>query len=87
MAEAGLAEFSHSAESFDLDLLIEQLEDMERRAESLRRSLCSHNAALAQELERQFDELDDILFGRGLVRHAERASLEAETLRESSGVA
>jgi polysaccharide pyruvyl transferase WcaK-like protein len=77
MAEAGLAEFSHSAESFDL----------ERRAGSLRRSLCSHNAALAQELERQFDELDAVLFGRGLVRHADRASLDAEPLRESSGVA
>jgi polysaccharide pyruvyl transferase WcaK-like protein len=87
MAEAGLAEFSHSAESFDLDLLIEQLKDMERRAESLRRSLCSHNAALAQELERQFDELDAVLFGQGLVRDADRASLDAEPLRESSGVA
>ena len=29
----------------------------------LRRSLCSHNAELAEELERQFDELDDVLFG------------------------
>ncbi len=76
MADAGLAEFSHSVESFDLDVLIEQLKDMERRTESLRRSLCTHNAALAQELERQFDELDEFLFGLGPVRHADRASLE-----------
>ncbi len=76
MADAGLAEFSHSVESFDLDVLIEQLKDMERRTESLRRSLCTHNAALAEELERQFDELDEFLFGLGPVRHADRASLE-----------
>ncbi len=63
MADAGLAEFSHSVESFDPGVLIEQLHDMERRAEALRRSLCSHNAELAEELERQFDELDDVLFG------------------------
>ncbi len=64
MAHAGLAEFCHSVESFDPGILVEQLHDMERHAETLRRSLCSHNAELAQELERQFDELDDVLFGR-----------------------
>ena len=64
MADAGLAEFSHPVDAFDLGALVEQLHDMERRAETLRRSLCSHNAALAEELERQFDELDDVLFGR-----------------------
>lgn len=87
MADAGLAEFSHSVESFDPGVVLEQLKDMERGAESLQRSLCSHNAALAQELERQFDELDEFLFGLDLVRHLDRASLEVETLRESGGVA
>ena len=32
MADAGLAEFSHPVESFDLGVLVEQLHDMERRA-------------------------------------------------------
>lgn len=68
MADAGLAEFSHPVDSFDLGVLVEQLHDMERRAETLRRSLCSHNAALAEELECQFDELDDVLFGRAPAR-------------------
>jgi polysaccharide pyruvyl transferase WcaK-like protein len=84
MADAGLAEFSHSVESFDPDVLLEQLRDMERRGESLRRSLCSHNAALAHQLERQFDELDDVLFGLGPVPHADLGSLEVEALRETS---
>jgi polysaccharide pyruvyl transferase WcaK-like protein len=61
MADAGLAEFSHSVESFDPDIVLEQLQDMERRAESLRRSLCLHSADLAEKLERQFDELDDVI--------------------------
>jgi polysaccharide pyruvyl transferase WcaK-like protein len=64
MADAGLAEFSHPVDAFDLGVLVEQLHDMERRADPLRRSLRSHTAALAEELERQFDQLDDVLFGR-----------------------
>jgi polysaccharide pyruvyl transferase WcaK-like protein len=87
MADAGLAEFSHSVESFDLDVLMKQLGEMEREAESLRRSLGSHKAALARELERQFDELDDDLFGPGLVPHSPLGPLEVETLRATSGVA
>ncbi|MGO8861383.1 MAG: polysaccharide pyruvyl transferase family protein [Acidimicrobiales bacterium] len=79
MADAGLAEFSHSVESFDLDVLVEQLHDMERRAEPLRRALCSHNAELAEVLDRQFDELDDVLFGLGVVRGADRAPAYAGT--------
>jgi polysaccharide pyruvyl transferase WcaK-like protein len=87
MADAGLAEFSHSVESFDPDVLMKQLADMEGRAEPLRRSLCAHKAALAQRLERQFDELDDVLFGPGPLPHLHRQSMEVDTLRETSGVA
>ena len=68
MADAGMAEFSHSVESFDPGVLVEQLHDMERRADTLRPPSARHNAALAEELERQFDELDDVLFGREPVR-------------------
>jgi polysaccharide pyruvyl transferase WcaK-like protein len=82
MADAGLSEFSHSVESFDLGVLVEQLHDMERRADSLRRSLCSHNAELAEELERQFDEVDDVVFGRGSVGRANRAPAFAGISRE-----
>ncbi len=63
MADAGLAEFSHSIESFDPAVVIEQLHEMECREEKVRLSLCSHNTELAEQVERQFDELDNVLFG------------------------
>ena len=66
MADAGLAEFSHSVEAYDLTVLFEQLHDMEGRADTLRRGLCAHTSELAEELERQFDELDDALFSPGV---------------------
>ena len=67
MADAGLAEFSHSIESFDPGVVVEQLHEMERHAETLRMSLCSHNSELAELVERQFDELDAVLFRSALV--------------------
>jgi polysaccharide pyruvyl transferase WcaK-like protein len=63
MADAGLAEFSHSIESFDPGLVVGQLQDMERRAETLRLSLCSHNSEWTEHAERQFDDLDAVVFG------------------------
>jgi polysaccharide pyruvyl transferase WcaK-like protein len=75
MADAGLVEFSHAVESFDPDIVMEQLHDMERHAASLRLSLCLHNANLAEELERQFDELDDII--------PARVSREVQTVHQS----
>lgn len=63
MADAGLAEFSHPVHAFDPAVLVEQLHDLECRGETVRRSLRSHNSDLAEMLERQFDELDDALFG------------------------
>ena len=63
MADAVLAEFSHSVDSFDPAVVVEQLHDLECRADTLRLSLSSHNSELAELLERQFDELDDVLLG------------------------
>jgi polysaccharide pyruvyl transferase WcaK-like protein len=87
MADAGLAEFSHSVESIDPGLLVQQLHAMEHGAESLRQSLRWHNAELIEGLERQFDELDEVLFRVGSVPRADRAPLEVEMVREPTGVA
>jgi polysaccharide pyruvyl transferase WcaK-like protein len=74
MADAGLAEFSHSVESIDPGVVLEQLHDMERRSVSLRQSQCSRIPKWAEELERQFDELDEVLFGLDPVPRAPRAN-------------
>jgi polysaccharide pyruvyl transferase WcaK-like protein len=63
MTDAGLADFSHSIESFDPSVVVGQLHDMERRAEALRLSLCSRNSEWAEHAERQFDDLDAVVFG------------------------
>ena len=63
MANAGLAEFTHPIESFDPGDVVGQLREMEGHAETLRLSLCSHNSQLTEQVERQFDELDTVLFG------------------------
>jgi polysaccharide pyruvyl transferase WcaK-like protein len=63
MADAGLAEFTHPIESFDPGVVVGQLREMEGHAETIRLSLCSHNSELAEQVERQFDELDAVLFG------------------------
>jgi polysaccharide pyruvyl transferase WcaK-like protein len=63
MADAGLAEFTHPIESFDPGVVVGQLREMEGHADTIRLSLCSHNSELAEQVERQFDELDAVLFG------------------------
>jgi hypothetical protein len=56
MADEGLVEFSHPVESFDLGVLLEQVDDMKRGEDWLRWSLCSHNADLDNEFQRRYDE-------------------------------
>jgi polysaccharide pyruvyl transferase WcaK-like protein len=68
MTAAGLGMYSHPVESFDADVVIAQLRDMEQHEATLRQSLLAHTAQLAEQLQRQFDELDDALFGRHPVR-------------------
>jgi len=62
MEEMGLGEFCQSANSLDLDLLIKQFEELESRAPELRRVIAYRNLANARLLDRQFDQLDTLLF-------------------------
>jgi hypothetical protein len=84
MADAGLVEFSHPVESFGLGVLLEQVHDMKRREDWFRWSLCSHKADLHKELQRHYDDLDDILFGVGSVRRVDAATAFAETWRRGA---
>lgn len=62
MEEMGLDEFCQSANSLDLDLLIKQFLQIESRAPELRRAIAYRNLANARLLDRQFDQLDGLLF-------------------------
>jgi polysaccharide pyruvyl transferase WcaK-like protein len=62
MEEMGLGEFCQSANSLDLDLLIKQFIELESRAPELRRVIANRNLANARLLDRQFDQLDGLLF-------------------------
>ena len=62
MAQMGLAEFCESARSLDVDRLIKQFTELERRSAELRGTMAEHNAANAQLLERQFATLSALLF-------------------------
>jgi polysaccharide pyruvyl transferase WcaK-like protein len=64
MSDIGLAEFSHSVESPDIRALTDQFLEMERCSGQLRQSLLANNAEKAEGLERQFDQLDEVLFGQ-----------------------
>ena len=62
MEEMGLGEFCQSANALDLDLLIKQFIELETRAPELRRVIAHRNLANARLLDRQFDQLDGLLF-------------------------
>jgi hypothetical protein len=63
MSDMGLAEFSYSIQSLQVGALTEQFLEMERRSEQLQKSLSIRTAEKAALLERQFDELDAVVFG------------------------
>jgi polysaccharide pyruvyl transferase WcaK-like protein len=75
MADMGLAEFSYSVHSLDVDVLTDQFLEMERRSEQLQDFLSARTAEKAALLERQFDELDLVVFGSRVTQPAERASV------------
>ncbi len=77
MADMGLAEFSYSVHSLDVDALTDQFLEMERRSEQLQDFLSARTAEKAALLERQFDELDLVVFGSSVTEHDERASVPA----------
>ncbi|WP_051400087.1 polysaccharide pyruvyl transferase family protein [Haloechinothrix halophila] len=62
MAESGLAAYCHSARQPDLDRLIAQFTDLERRAPELREAMTERSAAARRGVERQFAELSAELF-------------------------
>jgi polysaccharide pyruvyl transferase WcaK-like protein len=77
MSDMGLAEFSHSIESLDVSALTCQFLEMERCSEKLQHSLSIRTAKKAALLEKQFDELDAVVFGRSATEHVDRASVRA----------
>ena len=74
MEEMGLGEFCQSANSLDLDLLIKQFIELESRAPELRRVIAYRNLANARLLDRQFDQLDGLLFPRSRLAPASQPS-------------
>ena len=62
MADAGLSEFCQSANSPDLERLIEQFRELEVSAPNLTQTIMERNAANAQLVDQQFAELNRVLF-------------------------
>jgi polysaccharide pyruvyl transferase WcaK-like protein len=62
MADMGLSEFCHSANTLDVGRLIEQFTELESRSAQLRQTLKERNSANAQLLDLQFAELSAVLF-------------------------
>lgn len=65
MADMGMSEFSQFAHSLDVDKLIEQFTELERRSGELQKQIAERHAAKARHLAEQFDLLNTLLFGRG----------------------
>jgi polysaccharide pyruvyl transferase WcaK-like protein len=62
MADMGLAEYCQLVSSLDVDQLIEQFTDVEKRAALLRATIAQHSDANQRLIERQFAELSAALF-------------------------
>jgi polysaccharide pyruvyl transferase WcaK-like protein len=62
MADLGLADFTESASSFDVDLLIQRFTELEKRRGELEQTMAERNAAKAQGLRDQFAALSALLF-------------------------
>jgi polysaccharide pyruvyl transferase WcaK-like protein len=77
MSDMGLAEFSHSVQSMDVHAVTEQLLEMEGDSGRLRQLLLASNVARAEGLERQFDELDEVLFGQSTLPRPDDSSAAA----------
>ncbi|HEY1324766.1 MAG TPA: polysaccharide pyruvyl transferase family protein [Streptosporangiaceae bacterium] len=64
MADMGMSEFSQFAHELDVDKLIEQFTELERRSDELRPQIAERHAAMARQLAEQFTLLNTLLFGR-----------------------
>lgn len=62
MADLGLADFTESASSFDVDLLIQRFTELEKRRGELQQAMTERNAAKAQDLRDQFAMLSALFF-------------------------
>lgn len=77
MSDMGLTEFSHSVESLDVRALTEQFLELESCSRKMRQSLLACNTVNAEGLERQFEELDRVLFGQSTVPRPDDLSAPA----------
>jgi len=84
MSAMGLAEFRHSVDSLDVRALSEQFLEMESCAGQLRQSLLTRNAANRELLERQFAELDEVVFGQRTTSRPEDAPVPAFMSHETA---
>jgi polysaccharide pyruvyl transferase WcaK-like protein len=62
LANMGLAEFCQSAKCPDVDVLIAQFTELEKRQEELRQAIAEGNAACERDVAAQFAELSAVLF-------------------------
>jgi len=62
LADMGLADFCRPVDTLELDLLVDQFRELESRSAQLRQILMERNKAIAQLLDKQFDELSAALF-------------------------
>jgi polysaccharide pyruvyl transferase WcaK-like protein len=62
LANMGLAEFCQSAKRPDVDVLIAQFTELEKRQEELRQAIAEGNAAYERDVAAQFAELSTVLF-------------------------
>jgi len=73
MRDMGLGEFNQYAHSFDVERLIEQFTEMEKRRAELQQQVAHRNMENQRALEEQFALLSEVLFGTG--KKAERVRL------------
>lgn len=65
MADMGLAEFNQFTDSFSVEKLLEQFEDLKKRHAELRQRMADRNAANIRALDEQFATLTHTLFVTG----------------------
>ncbi|MFJ9077499.1 polysaccharide pyruvyl transferase family protein [Streptomyces sp. NPDC102278] len=72
MARMGLDAYCHPAREVDVDRLLEQFRDLEKRSAELRRILTERNEVAARQLDRQFTALTAAVFPAADHAHALR---------------
>lgn len=65
MADMGLSEFCQFANTLDVDQLIEQFMELQRRSAELTQTMAERNAEKVRLLDKQFAELSAMLFPEG----------------------